>query len=193
MHSLFFFFNDTATTEIYTLSLHDALPIFDKPQSTRVGEPTLLCNHVEWLLALDFGFSPRKRQGWLGRGLCGQGGRRRQSYRLGHQLRCQQGRSFRARSPPRNRYSSRRRHQCQPRWLRRAQGRSGHAHHVWGVATRTTASRFTETLEPFSLSVSDSSVTATNFPTCCFKLDSITSIPWPAFKGFRLDQEPCCV
>src|SRR2546430_12137783 len=28
MHiSLFFFFNDTATTEIYTLSLHDALPI----------------------------------------------------------------------------------------------------------------------------------------------------------------------
>src|SRR2546421_13128929 len=26
-HTLFFFFNDTATTEIYTLSLHDALPI----------------------------------------------------------------------------------------------------------------------------------------------------------------------
>src|SRR2546429_4586349 len=26
-HRLFFFFNDTATTEIYTLSLHDALPI----------------------------------------------------------------------------------------------------------------------------------------------------------------------
>src|SRR5438874_8204024 len=26
--SFFFFFNDTATTEIYTLSLHDALPIF---------------------------------------------------------------------------------------------------------------------------------------------------------------------
>src|SRR5256885_13758381 len=25
---LFFFFNDTATTEIYTLSLHDALPIW---------------------------------------------------------------------------------------------------------------------------------------------------------------------
>src|SRR5467141_902695 len=25
----FFFFNDTATTEIYTLSLHDALPIVD--------------------------------------------------------------------------------------------------------------------------------------------------------------------
>src|SRR5437667_10404094 len=30
---LFFFFNDTATTEIYTLSLHDALPI--SPRSAR--------------------------------------------------------------------------------------------------------------------------------------------------------------
>src|SRR2546426_12765626 len=28
--SCFFFFNDTATTEIYTLSLHDALPIFEQ-------------------------------------------------------------------------------------------------------------------------------------------------------------------
>src|SRR2546429_6505779 len=27
----FFFFNDTATTEIYTLSLHDALPIYHYP------------------------------------------------------------------------------------------------------------------------------------------------------------------
>src|SRR2546422_11223170 len=27
----FFFFNDTATTEIYTLSLHDALPIYPFP------------------------------------------------------------------------------------------------------------------------------------------------------------------
>src|ERR1035441_10960311 len=27
-YELFFFFNDTATTEIYTLSLHDALPIW---------------------------------------------------------------------------------------------------------------------------------------------------------------------
>src|SRR5947207_11381599 len=29
--SSFFFFNDTATPEIYTLSLHDALPIFVRP------------------------------------------------------------------------------------------------------------------------------------------------------------------
>src|SRR2546425_7611229 len=28
--SVFFFFNDTATTEIYTLSLHDALPICEQ-------------------------------------------------------------------------------------------------------------------------------------------------------------------
>src|SRR5260221_13286811 len=29
---IFFFFNDTATTEIYTLSLHDALPIYHQLQ-----------------------------------------------------------------------------------------------------------------------------------------------------------------
>src|SRR2546430_17632440 len=41
MHSLlFFFFNDTATTEIYTLSLHDALPIYigDDEAEHRVAE-----------------------------------------------------------------------------------------------------------------------------------------------------------
>src|SRR2546430_12640699 len=31
-----FFFNDTATTEIYTLSLHDALPIFGTPCEWRL-------------------------------------------------------------------------------------------------------------------------------------------------------------
>src|SRR6266536_6313505 len=31
LSSFFFFFNDTATTEIYTLSLHDALPISTRP------------------------------------------------------------------------------------------------------------------------------------------------------------------
>src|SRR3712207_8117088 len=30
---MFFFFNDTATTEIYTLSLHDALPICTRPRT----------------------------------------------------------------------------------------------------------------------------------------------------------------
>src|SRR5258707_2664720 len=35
MSPLFFFFNDTATTEIYPLSLHDALPISATPQEIR--------------------------------------------------------------------------------------------------------------------------------------------------------------
>src|SRR3989442_6732336 len=33
--TLFFFFNDTATTEIYTLSLHDALPISRRDRGPR--------------------------------------------------------------------------------------------------------------------------------------------------------------
>src|SRR5438477_7804401 len=33
----FFFFNEAATTEIYTLSLHDALPIFSGTESCRRG------------------------------------------------------------------------------------------------------------------------------------------------------------
>src|SRR2546425_7799444 len=39
LFSFFFFFNDTATTEIYTLSLHDALPISGRapPGSPRSG------------------------------------------------------------------------------------------------------------------------------------------------------------
>src|SRR6266481_7283693 len=40
LFSLFFFFNDTATTEIYTLSLHDALPISqNRRQHSRPGRP----------------------------------------------------------------------------------------------------------------------------------------------------------
>src|SRR5256886_17616360 len=35
IHFSFFFFNDTATTEIYTLSLHDALPISVQKLVTR--------------------------------------------------------------------------------------------------------------------------------------------------------------
>src|SRR3712207_7040111 len=35
---VFFFFNDTATTEIYTLSLHDALPISRAQHHERSGE-----------------------------------------------------------------------------------------------------------------------------------------------------------
>src|SRR5688572_33187721 len=35
---IFFFFNDTATTEIYTLSLHDALPICDPAGPPPAGD-----------------------------------------------------------------------------------------------------------------------------------------------------------
>src|SRR2546430_12045532 len=45
----FFFFNDTATTEIYTLSLHDALPISEAEATNRIimlsrllGAPVLI-------------------------------------------------------------------------------------------------------------------------------------------------------
>src|SRR5260221_7234450 len=38
--SLFFFFNDTATTEIYTLSLHDALPISIATGNTFILKPS---------------------------------------------------------------------------------------------------------------------------------------------------------
>src|SRR2546429_10017826 len=36
---VFFFFNDTATTEIYTLSLHDALPILRRSRSPEKRTP----------------------------------------------------------------------------------------------------------------------------------------------------------
>src|SRR3712207_9513277 len=40
-----FVFNDTATTEIYTLSLHDALPIYSRAR-VAVGETRALSSHV---------------------------------------------------------------------------------------------------------------------------------------------------
>src|SRR5256885_3312143 len=48
MTSSFFFFNDTATTEIYTLSLHDALPIL-RPQGVfNHGRRQDRSRHVLW-------------------------------------------------------------------------------------------------------------------------------------------------
>src|SRR3989441_6297742 len=40
----FFFFNDTATTEIYTLSLHDALPISPPPTRFRPASRCATCS-----------------------------------------------------------------------------------------------------------------------------------------------------
>src|SRR5438445_8198308 len=46
--SFLFFFNDTATTEIYTLSLHDALPIsvLSGPMPPGTGRPTRRCRRT---------------------------------------------------------------------------------------------------------------------------------------------------
>src|SRR2546426_679082 len=41
LRSFLFFFNDTATTEIYTLSLHDALPICNLQPGDLVGSGTI--------------------------------------------------------------------------------------------------------------------------------------------------------
>ena len=46
----FFFFNDTATTEIYTLSLHDALPIYlvgdmDRWNDAKTAEEAVRVKH----------------------------------------------------------------------------------------------------------------------------------------------------
>src|SRR6266700_8452022 len=48
---LFFFFNDTATTEIYTLSLHDALPTlasFSKLSRSTARRPASMREIVAW-------------------------------------------------------------------------------------------------------------------------------------------------
>src|SRR5258708_25903306 len=45
----FFFFNDTATTEIYTLSLHDALPIFETVSQGQLSESVRkLSDEINW-------------------------------------------------------------------------------------------------------------------------------------------------
>src|SRR2546423_10123700 len=50
---IFFFFNDTATTEIYTLSLHDALPISTREVTREVGDiPDLRDRRVRSLVLM---------------------------------------------------------------------------------------------------------------------------------------------
>src|SRR2546425_10841941 len=57
----FFFFNDTATTEIYTLSLHDALPICRAGSALHAGRgeppgwvPTSVLPHLPRLAGSEF-------------------------------------------------------------------------------------------------------------------------------------------
>src|SRR5260370_25491456 len=60
--SSFFFFNDTATTEIYTLSLHDALPVALDRARTFITLLVLL--HHSVVNYTHFGSGDRMR--WLG-------------------------------------------------------------------------------------------------------------------------------
>src|SRR4051812_49685041 len=55
---LFFFFNDTATTEIYTLSLHDALPIFMQLSHVLIGT-------IVWWLESEKSYTPRQMATWF--------------------------------------------------------------------------------------------------------------------------------
>src|SRR6266478_9561964 len=59
----FFFFNDTATTEIYTLSLHDALPISRGHLQARPGDFAALDGglHVHVRVHGAFGFEVAQR------------------------------------------------------------------------------------------------------------------------------------
>src|SRR3712207_7395642 len=75
---MFFFFNDTATTEIYTLSLHDALPIF--------GQLRLITAHDVSRVGAERGRHPWRgcRSRWPGPGRARRGSpaRDRKSTRL---------------------------------------------------------------------------------------------------------------
>src|SRR5256885_2650927 len=53
----FFFFNDTATTEIYTLSLHDALPI----SAAKAFRPTGCASSTPCPASFDVYFFSRRR------------------------------------------------------------------------------------------------------------------------------------
>src|SRR5258706_10479600 len=52
--SFFFFFNDTATTEIYTLSLHDALPIWAPRAKTPYGHMNRFWQRPATKFVIDF-------------------------------------------------------------------------------------------------------------------------------------------
>src|SRR5258708_40127294 len=51
---MLFFFNDTATTEIYTLSLHDALPIFHFAVTVKGLNPRIGLYRTEYVQPMDY-------------------------------------------------------------------------------------------------------------------------------------------
>src|SRR5689334_25117724 len=60
--SFFFFFNDTATTEIYTLSLHDALPISRCTRRSCASRYATSCATV--MNVSPWCFAKLSRSGW---------------------------------------------------------------------------------------------------------------------------------
>src|SRR3712207_7617215 len=76
----YFFFNDTATTEIYTLSLHDALPI-SPPQAHR-GPPHAVSDRTGLIQRVRRACRPAHRGAQGVRGTRAAGGRDRKSTRL---------------------------------------------------------------------------------------------------------------
>src|SRR2546429_7880372 len=60
--SSLFFFNDTATTEIYTLSLHDALPIFGVIPASRTLR---ICASHSFSTSASTRLRPRRRRSRL--------------------------------------------------------------------------------------------------------------------------------
>src|SRR5258707_12086533 len=71
LNVLIFFFNDTATTEIYTLSLHDALPISRRPPPPAGRRPSpgkrdhTCCRPAAW--ASPGEYRPAGSRGYRGR------------------------------------------------------------------------------------------------------------------------------
>src|SRR2546430_10026113 len=59
-----FFFNDTATTEIYTLSLHDALPILSSPPPVGQGETCPSRQSPPWYSSLASRAPGESCMGW---------------------------------------------------------------------------------------------------------------------------------
>src|SRR5258705_1369445 len=64
--TIFFFFNDTATTEIYTLSLHDALPICRIPRAAAAGHHLPDSEHEPELVRREDRKSTRLNSSHLG-------------------------------------------------------------------------------------------------------------------------------
>src|SRR5438034_6571140 len=62
MFCIVFFFNDTATTEIYTLSLHDALPISPDARGTPLEGCAIAAVGTDGVLRAPRGRNPRSEE-----------------------------------------------------------------------------------------------------------------------------------